>query len=114
MMMPPVRVAAAIALAVCLGVPSPAVAQWRRIDSPNFVVIGETGASDLRDIAVKFEAFRETLSRLLTERAIATAVPTVVVVFRHDRAFTPFKPRFEGKPVEVGGMFVPRHDINYI
>ena len=114
MMMPPVRVAAAIALGVCLAAPSPALAQWRRIDSPNFVVIGETGARDLRDIAVKFEAFRETLSRLLTERAIATAVPTVVVVFRHDRAFTPFKPRFDGKPVEVGGMFVPRHDINYI
>jgi uncharacterized protein DUF1570 len=109
-----VQLPAVIALAVCLAAPSPADAQWRRIDSPNFVVIGEAGATDLRDIAVKFEAFRETLSRLLTERAIATAVPTVVVVFRHDRAFTPFKPRFEGKPVEVGGMFVPRHDINYI
>ena len=110
----PVRLPALIALAVCLASASPAAAQWRRIDSPNFVVIGEVGAGDLRDIAVKFEAFRETLSRLLTERAIATAVPTVVVVFRHDRAFTPFKPKFEGKPVDVGGMFVPRHDINYI
>jgi hypothetical protein len=110
----PIRFPASIALAICLGIVSPAGAQWHRIDSPHFVVMGEVGARDLRDIAVKFEAFRDTLSRVLTERAIATAVPTVVVVFRHDRAFAPFMPRFEGKPVQVGGMFVPRHDVNFI
>jgi tetratricopeptide (TPR) repeat protein len=110
----PVRVTVLLALLSCLSAASRAEAQWRRIDSPNFVVMGDLGARDLRDIAVKFEAFRETLSRVLTERAIATAVPTVVIVFPNDRAFTPFKPRFQGKPIDVGGLFVPRQNINFI
>jgi hypothetical protein len=114
MMMPLIRVPAVVALAVCFGAASPAGAQWRRIDSPNFVVIGETGASDLRNIALKFEAFRETLSRVLTERAVATAVPTIVIVFRHDRAFRPFMPKVEGNTVEAGGLFVGGPDVNYI
>jgi Protein of unknown function (DUF1570) len=97
-----------------LAATTPAGAEWRRVDSPNFVVVGDVGARDLRDIAVKFEGFRETLSRVLTERATATAVPTVVIVFPSDRAFTPFKPTFEGKPIELAGLFVGRRDINYI
>ena len=101
-------------LIVCAAAAAPAAAEWRRVDSPNFVVIGEVGGGELRDIAVKFEGFRETLSRVLTERATATAVPTVVIVFPSDRAFTPFKPTFEGKPVELAGLFVGRRDINYI
>jgi hypothetical protein len=95
-------------------VAAPCAAEWRRIDSPNFVVVGDVGARQLRDVAVKFEGFRETLSRVLTERAMATAVPTVVVVFPSDRAFTPFKPRYQGKPVEASGLFVGRRDVNYI
>jgi tetratricopeptide (TPR) repeat protein len=103
-------------LALLLGVasPVPASAEWRRVDSPNFVVVGDVGARDLRDIAVKFEAFRETLSRLLTERATATAVPTVVIVFPSDRAFTPLKPLYNGKPIDLAGYFMPRQDATYI
>jgi tetratricopeptide (TPR) repeat protein len=108
------RAIGVVGLLLCLTVVVPAEAQWRRIDSPNFVVMGDVGESNLRDVAVKFEAFREMLSRLLGESLIATPVPTVVFVFPHDRAFTPFKRMFEGKPVEAAGLFVPRRDINYI
>jgi hypothetical protein len=41
-------------------------------------------------------------------------VPTVVLVFPSDRAFTPFKPKFNGKPIELSGLFLPRRDANYI
>lgn len=94
---------------------SPCGAEWRRIDSPNFVVVGDVGARTLRDVAVKFEGFRETLTRVLTARATATPVPTVVIVFPSDRAFTPFKPLYQGKPVaSIAGLFVGRQDANYI
>lgn len=89
-------------------------AQWRRLDSPNFVVIGEAGGSELRDIAVKFEAFREVLGRILNEKVTTSPVPTVVVVFRGEATFRPFMPVYQGKRVDVGGLFVPRRDINYI
>jgi hypothetical protein len=65
---------------------APCAAEWRRLDSPNFIVIGDVGASTLKDIAVKFEGFRETLGGVLSSQVTATAVPTVVVVFLSDRA----------------------------
>jgi Protein of unknown function (DUF1570) len=101
-------------LLLCLGAASPSEAQWRRIDSPNFVVIGDVGEGTLRDVAVKFEAFREMLGRVLGERVLATPVPTVVLVFPNERALTPFKTTFDGKPVELSGLFVGQRDINYI
>jgi hypothetical protein len=103
-------------LAVVLGalLPGTAAAEWRRIDSPNFIVIGDVGARDLREIALQFEGFRETLSRVLSPRATATPVPTVVVVFPNERAFRPFQPQYEGKPVSVGGVFYGGRDLNYI
>ena len=103
-----------LAFLLCVAAAGPATAEWRRVDSPNFVVVGEVGARELRDIAVRFEGFRETLSRVLAEGATATAVPTVIIVFSSDRAFTPVKPRYNGKPIEVAGYFMPRQDANYI
>lgn len=111
---PSLRSVHSLAFLVCVASASPVAAEWRRVDSPNFVVVGEVGARELQEIAVKFEGFRETLSRVLTERATATAVPTVVIVFRSDRAFTPVKPTYNGKPIELAGYFMPRQDANYI
>jgi hypothetical protein len=93
---------------------APAHAEWRRVDSPNFVVVGDVSARDLRDVAVKFEGFRETLGRLLGERAVATAVPTVVFVFPTDYTIGPFRPKYQGKPVDVAGLFMSGRDVNYI
>ena len=103
-----------VALLFLLGLARPLFAEWRRIDSPNFVVVGDVSAGELREIARRFESFREVLARVLTEKFIATAVPTVVIVFPSDRAFVPFKPKFNGKPIELSGLFLPRRDVNYI
>jgi hypothetical protein len=94
---------------------APCAAEWRRLDSPNFTVIGDVSARELRDLAVKFEGFREALSRALSERATATAVPTVIIVFPDDKSFTPFKPLYQGKPrSEVRGFFARGLNVNYI
>jgi len=108
---------AAVCLPACafwLLVPTAAAAEWRRLDTPNFIVIGDAGARELREIGVKFEGFRETLGRVLSAQVTATAVPTVVIVFPNDRAFTPFKMRYQGKPVDSVGTFYGSRDINYI
>jgi hypothetical protein len=111
---PAARLGAALVSCVALLTAAPAAADWHRVDTPNFVVTGEAAASSLSEIAVRFEAFRETLTRLLGERATATPVPTIVIVFPSDRAFTPFKPQFRGRPVALGGLFIPGQDVNYI
>ena len=99
---------------VCSALAAPARAEWRRIDSPNFVVVGDVNARTLRDIAVKFEGFRETLARVLREQATATPVPTIVIVFPSDRTFNPFKPTYKGKPVPISGLFVGGENANHI
>ena len=59
-------------------------------------------------------SFREALTLLFSNKVTTTAVPTVVVVFPDDKTFDPFKPVYQGKKVEIGGLFVPRQDVNYI
>ena len=97
-----------------LGAAAPPPPEWLRLDSPNFVVIGEVGARELSDVAAQFEGFHETLRRLLGEGVTSTVVPTIVIVFPSDRAFTPFMPIVQGKTLEVGGRFLGAPDINYI
>lgn len=98
----------ALALAIFVlgvGAAPPAAAEWRRIDSPNFVVTGDVSAQTLRSVAIEFEGFRETLTRVMTERATSTPVPTIVIVFPSDRAFIPFKPLYHSQPDKTKALF---------
>jgi tetratricopeptide (TPR) repeat protein len=103
-------------LLVALPLPRAASAAqtWRRVDTPNFVMIGTASESHLRALGVQFEGFREALTRLLSSTATTTAVPTIVIEFPDDKTFTPFQPVYNGKPVRVGGLFVPRRHVNYV
>ena len=80
--------------------------KWNRVDSAHFVVIGDVGSRDLRDVALRFEQFREVLTRLLPDAKWTTSAPTEVVVFNSSRSFKPYK--FLGpnsKPSEDIGAF---------
>lgn len=60
--MMPRAIAACLAgiLAAVLAAPLvQAQAQWRRLDTPNFVLIGDVDAKQLRGIATEFEGFRD-------------------------------------------------------
>lgn len=103
-----------LACLFALLVAAPAAAEWRRLDTPNFVVIGNVNPRHLRTIAVEFEGFRETLSRVLSTRATSTAVPTVVIVFSDEGSFAPFRRLYEGKPIRSAGYFHSDRDFNYI
>jgi hypothetical protein len=106
------RTAASVVLFLLLA--SSAHAAWLRLDSPNFVVIGDASERQLRDIAVKFEAFREILGRVRGNEVAIAAVPTVIIVFRSASAFEPYRPRYQGKAIEAAGLFVGGQDINHI
>lgn len=109
-----VSLACAITWLAATGATTRAQNNWRRIDSPNFVAIGDIAASNLRDLVGKFERFRETLSRLHGPSLVGSAVPTVIVVFPSDYSMEPFLPKYNGKAVEAAGLFVPARDVNYI
>jgi len=89
--------------------------KWTKIQSKNFTLVGTASESDMRKIALKLEAFRETLSLIFPSAKITTPTPTRVVLFRSDDAFRPFKPRYKGKIQDnVGGYFLPGAHLNYI
>src|SRR5215471_13397860 len=103
-----------ITVLIALAVAAPASATWRRVDTPNFIVVGDVSVRTLRDTAEKFEAFREVLRRVMPAVTSSSPVPTVVVIFPTDEAFTPFKPTYQGKPKAVAGYAAPGTEISYI
>jgi hypothetical protein len=99
-----------------LAIATPAsAAPWHRIDTPNFIMVGDVSARELRATATKFEGFHEALRRVLPSTTTSAPVPTVVIVFPNNAAFTPFKPQYQGKPREgVAGYAAAGLDVNYI
>ena len=110
--MKPAVLAALLALATTATLP--AAAPWVRAETPNFVVYGDAGEPRVREVAGEFERFREALGRVIPGAGTTAAVPTVVVLFRSDRAFEPYRPRYNGKPVTLGGYFLSSDDMNMV
>jgi tetratricopeptide (TPR) repeat protein len=105
----------AVLIVAALLAASPAAGtDWVRVETRNFIVYGETGEARVREVAAEFERFREALARVIPAVARPAAVPTVVVVFGSARAFAPYRPRFNGKPIKAGGYFYSSDDMNLV
>jgi tetratricopeptide (TPR) repeat protein len=111
--MKPAVLAALLALGG-LAPTGPAAVPWVRVETPNFVVYGDAGERRVREVAEEFERFREALGRVIPGTGTTAAVPTVVVLFRSDRAFEPYRPRYNDKPVALGGYFLSSDDMNIV
>lgn len=86
---------------------------WKRLQTPNFELLGNTGDGDLRAVADRLEQFRDAMALLFTSLRPSTN-RIRVLVFRNHRAYDPFKPRYEGKPANVGGYFLDGEDVSHI
>src|SRR5262245_29428643 len=104
------------AFSLLAAMPPPAAgADWLTLQTPHFNVIGDASQRDLREVALRLEQFREVLGRALPRFVDdENSPPVVVFVFKNDKSYDAFKPRFNGKKVEVGGYFVGGRDVNYI
>lgn len=105
---------ALLASAAMCAVPTASAAAWTRLSSDHFVFVGDASEREIRNIARRLEQFRDVVGNVISSSATVSSSPTVVLVFRNDRSFTPFKPVFQGKPVEVSGVFAGSEDIDYI
>ena len=65
-------------------------------------------------MAAEFKQFREAIGQVLSTTAVASAVPTTVVVFESQKAFSPYRPTYKGKPVMVAGYFMSSESDNAI
>ncbi len=86
--------------------------KWLEVRSANFRVMGEVAARDLRRVAERMEQLHAALGQLTRVAADNTGDVTVVV-FKDQRSFQPFLPRYNGKPVATAGYFMPGA-MNYI
>jgi tetratricopeptide (TPR) repeat protein len=103
-----------LALAIVVVCSDVASADWTRLQSDNFTFIGDASERDIRRVARQLEQFREVMLRALPPRPGSPPAPVVVLVFASNRSFEPFKPRFQGRTVEVGGFFRGGADVNHI
>jgi tetratricopeptide (TPR) repeat protein len=98
--------------------PSAARAQadgWVSVRSQHFLVEGRAREKELRRLAVRLEEYRAAFSRLLSGEHFDAGVPTTIVVFPDDSAYSPFKPLFRGQTASgVAGYFQPGAEVNYI
>lgn len=106
----------ALALVLCLSVLAGRAhaASWRRLQTEHFTFVGDASEARLREVARELERFRTVMALALPNLPPSSPVPTVVVVFSSDGAFDPYKPRFDGRRVNVAGFFQNGEDVNYI
>ena len=102
-----------VALAALL-YPRTAQARWTRVTTEHFVFVGDASEASIRSIAGRLEMFHEVIGRVLPGQPAGTPIPTVVLVFQNARSLAPFRPMFQGKPVELAGFFAGSEDANYI
>lgn len=113
-----VKFVVAVFLLVLFSVPAPVAAQtrdsWRSVSTNNLFVIGNAEPEKLRQVAVWLQFFHSAFGRLVSRNVVDGSVPTTVIVFRDDASFIPFKPLYQGRPLNLAGFFQPGEDVNYI
>ena len=90
-------------------------AEWTSLRTEHFLLLGDASPREIRDVALRFEQFRGAVTSAFPPLADdRPGPPVVVIIFRDQRAYEPYQPRFNGKAVKVGGYFLPSRDVNYI
>lgn len=116
---PPVFVLAVALLLLLTARPAPAQQagreRWVKVQSKNFLLIGNAAERELRRIITGLEQFREVCKRLpLAFEQPDSFVPATIIVFRDDLSYKPFAPLYRGQPGDVSGAFQPSAEVNYI
>jgi tetratricopeptide (TPR) repeat protein len=88
--------------------PAQAADTWTRVRSKNFILVGNAGEKDIRQVANRLEQFRDVFTRLLSLAKFDSPVPTTVIVFKSMNSYKPFNPK------GYAGYFQKGPDVNYI
>ncbi len=87
---------------------------WTEVRSQNFILVGNAKEKTIREVASRLEQFRAAFEILLSKRQVQSSVPIIVVVFKDDKAFDPYKPVQDMKTVPLAGLYQAGEDVNYI
>src|SRR2546425_9708938 len=79
--------------------------QWVEVRSPNFSVVTDAGEKRGREVAMRFEQMRSVFGTLMTKAKVNLPVPLQIVAFRNTKEMRQVAPLWNGKPVQVAGLF---------
>lgn len=99
--------------AAWIGSPACAAERWLTGRSEHFTMLSTESEKESRRILANLERFRSNVLAIFPSRAVHEPRVTVVL-FGSDRTFTPYKPRYQGKPKEVTGFFCNNPDEVFI
>jgi tetratricopeptide (TPR) repeat protein len=88
--------------------------QWVEIHSPHFSVVTDAGEKRGREVAMRFEQMRAVFGALMTQVNVNLPVPLQIVAFRNTKELRQVAPLFNGKPVELAGLFQQGEDRSFI
>jgi len=103
-------------MAVVMAVPlaSASDTQWIEIQSPHFSVVTNAGERRGRETAMRFEQMRAVFGTLLTKVNVNLPIPLQIVAFRNSKEFRQFAPLWNGKPIQLAGLFQSGEDRSFI
>ncbi len=89
-------------------------AQWTEIHSPHFSVVTDAGDKRGRDAAVRFEQMRAVFGTLMSKAKVNIPIPLQIIGFRSNKELRQYAPLFQGKAIEVTGLFLGGSDRCFI
>ena len=78
---------------------------WFKLSTPNFELFGNGRPSEARTLLRELETYRHVVSRFLGLTNVQRR-PALVYYFRDDSTFSPYKPRYQGRPRPLSGFHV--------
>ncbi len=102
-------------LLVCAaGATAQAKDAWRSLRSPNYLFVGDASEPDMQQVARRFEQFRTVFAAQFPAAGLTAPVATIVVVFKDDESYKPFRPLYQQTPADFAGYFKSGLDVNYV
>lgn len=86
---------------------------WLRLETPDFTLFSNAGETPTRRLAADLQRLRAALARLDPELKLSAPSPTFLFLFRDGRSLSPYRLVYQGRPVDVGGYFLARPEVNY-
>ena len=79
--------------------------QWVEVNSPHFSVATDGGEKRAREVALRFEQMRMAFGLLFQKISVNTA-PLQIIAFRNGKELRQISPLYNGKPIELAGLFL--------
>jgi Flp pilus assembly protein TadD len=88
--------------------------QWVEVRSPHFSVMTDCGEKRGKEVALRFEQMRAVFSIILQQKDTRASAPLEILVFRNSQELRAYAPLWQGKPIELAGLFAPGQDRQFI